>query len=90
MKLNLYNFLSVYVPLVTIETRGEVENIAKYAYHGYPEDRKMGKAWEHSLHEWTGSGCGGRGQYLLNSKASFLPVKMSSFHHAKVWSPKMQ
>ena len=55
MKLNLYNFLSVYVPLVTIETRGEVENIAKYAYHGYPEDQKMGKAWEHSLHEWTGS-----------------------------------
>ena len=26
--------------------------------------------------------------YILNLKASFLPVKMSSFHHAKVWSPK--
>ena len=29
---------------------------------------------------------GGEGPiYLLNLKASFLPVKMSSFHHAKVW-----
>ena len=32
----------------------------------------------------------GRGRYsILNLKASFLPVKMSSFHHAKVWTPKM-
>ena len=61
MKLNLYNFLSVCIPLVTIETKGEVENIAKYAYHGYPEDRKMGKAWEHSLREWTGGGRRGEG-----------------------------
>ena len=49
----------------------------------------MGKAWEHSSHEWTR---GGRGQsdiqiYVLNLKASVLLVKMSSFHHAKsgVW-----
>ena len=37
---------------------------------------------------------GGRGRYsniyVLNLKASFLPVKTSSFHHAKVWSPKAQ
>ena len=25
---------------------------------------------------------------VINLKASFLPVKTSSFHHAKVWSPK--
>ena len=32
----------------------------------------------------------GKGRYsILNLKASFLPVKTSSFHHAKVWSPKM-
>ena len=24
----------------------------------------------------------------INLKASFLPVKVSSFNHAKVWSPK--
>ena len=28
--------------------------------------------------------------YVLNLKASFLPVKMSSFHHAKVRSLKTQ
>ena len=26
---------------------------------------------------------------VLNLKASFLPVKMSSFDHAEVWSPKL-
>ena len=35
---------------------------------------------------------GGRGRYsnvyVLNLKVSFLSVKMNSFHHAKVWSPK--
>ena len=27
--------------------------------------------------------------YLLNVKAGFLPMKTSSFDHAKVWSPKL-
>ena len=32
---------------------------------------------------------GGKGPiFVLNLKASFLPVNTSSFHHAKVWSPK--
>ena len=26
--------------------------------------------------------------YVLNLKASFLPVKTSSFHHTKVWNTK--
>ena len=28
--------------------------------------------------------------YVLNLKASFLPVKTSSFYHAKVWTLKMR
>ena len=41
-----------------------------------------------------GGGGGGRNQYsniyVPNLKESFLPVKTSSFLHAKVWSPKTQ
>ena len=40
------------------------------------------------------SGCGGEGpisKYVrTKQKASFLLVKTSSFHHAKIWSPKLQ
>ena len=36
-------------------------------------------------------GWGGGGDiYALNLKTSFILVKMSSFNHAKVWSPKLQ
>ena len=36
---------------------------------------------------------GGEGlilMYVLNLKASFLLIKMNSFDHAKVWSPKQR
>ena len=58
-------------------------------------EQKTGKKWGRpgSIHHM--SGCemdvGGEGYsniYGLNFKMSFLPVKTSSFHHAKVWSPK--
>ena len=51
---------------------------------GAEDRRKKGKAWEHSSHEWTRGGCGGGGADIIYLKVSFLPVKMSSFHHAKV------
>jgi len=42
---------------------------------------------------WREVDVGGRGRYsnmyVLNLKVSFLPVKMSSFDHVKVWSPKL-
>ena len=37
-----------------------------------------------------GGGGGGCDIYALNLKTSFILVKMSSFNHAKVWSPKLQ
>ena len=46
---------------------------------------------------WVDARCmdvGGRGlysnMYVLNLKASFSPVKTSSFGYANVWSPKLQ
>ena len=52
---------------------------------------KTGKAWEHSSCEWTRGGRRGGLIFkyiVLNLKVSFLSVKTSSFHHAKVRSPK--
>ena len=62
--------------------------------HRIRRPTKTEKAWEHSPREWTQGECRGGGAaiqiytYVLNSRASFFLVKMSSFHHAKFWSPK--
>ena len=49
-----------------------------------------------SIHHMSGreGDVGGRGQYsnmyILNLKASFLPIKTTSFDHTKLWSPKLR
>ena len=63
--------------------------------HNNTRERKTGKKQGRpgSIHHVSGHevDVGGRGRYsniyVLNLKASFLPVKTSSFHHAKVGSP---
>ena len=52
-------------------------------------DEKRGRPG--SIHHVSGREVdvgGGADIHILNLKVSFLPVKTSSFHHAKVWSPK--
>ena len=64
--------------------------------HNNTRERKAGekRGRPGSIHHVNGHevDVGGEGpifKYIrLNLKVSFLPVKTSSFHHAKVWSPK--
>ena len=64
--------------------------------HNNTQERKTGEKWGRlgSIHHVSGRkvDIGGEGAdiHVLNLRASFLPVKTSSFHHAKVWSPKTQ
>ena len=67
-------------------------------FHYNTREQKTSEKWgrPRSIHHV--SGCevdvGRRGRYsnmyILNLKASFLLVKMSSFDHAEVWSPKLR
>ena len=70
--------------------------VSSVCFHNNTQEWKTGEKQGRpgSIHHVSGRkvDVGGRGQYsniyILSLRASFLPVKTSSFHHAKVWSPK--
>ena len=43
-----------------------------------------------SVHELEVDVGGGADTHMLNVKESFLLVKIGSFNHANIWSPKLQ